>query len=142
MAKSNTIKKQSKLEYDRFFIVPEALILKIGYEESLILSRIEYWLGVCGKSILNERGLWIYNSQNEWKKQFAFLSLYKIKKIIKSLEMKGLLISKKVNAKKCNHTKWYSIDFHKLNDLLTHSKSMNLIDKKISPKATNRLVEK
>ena len=123
---------------DKFFLIPEALSAKIGYEESLILTRIQYWVGVCGKSLANENGLWIYNSQNEWKKQFPFFSLYKIKKIIRSLEGKGILISKKANAKKCNHTKWYSIDFDKLNDLVKPVKSMC---KKIYSKSTNRLVE-
>jgi hypothetical protein len=62
-------------------------------------------------------GKWIYNSLNEWHKQFNYWSLSTLRRTIKSLEDSGILISKKINANKWNHTKWYSINFNKINEL-------------------------
>ena len=81
-------------------LVFKELALEIGLEESIVLKQIEYWISKCGKHILNEPGLWIYNSINEWHKQFSYWSLSKLRRILSSLEKNGILLSKKVNAKK------------------------------------------
>jgi len=136
-----TLKKigaNSSFSKDKFYLVPESLSLIIGYEESIVLTRIQYWINVCGKHLPDHDGLWVYNSQISWKKQFPFFSLYKIKKIIYFLQDSGILISKKVNAKKWNHTKWYTINCDKLSSLFKVSKSN---DRKILSKSTNQLAE-
>ena len=117
----NVLKNSDKSK--NFFIIPESLSQIIGYEESLVLTRIKYWIKVCGKTLSDNQGLWIYNSQKQWQEQFQCFSLYKIKKIIYSLEERRLLLSKKVNAKKWNHTKWYSINEEKYNELIKDIKS-------------------
>ena len=121
----------------RFFQVPES-ICHIGYEKALVLTRIQYWIKVSGHEVEGEEGLWIYNSIKKWQEQFSFFSQYKIKKIIASLEKDGLLISKKVNAKKCNHTKWYTIDLNRLSSIV---KPIEPGSKKNFSTLTNRLVE-
>ena len=85
MSTSNFIKKNILINIDQsnyFFTIPEFLSNKIGYEESLVLTRIKYWIKVCGKTLSDNQGLWVYNSQKQWQKQFQCFSLYKIKKII------------------------------------------------------------
>ena len=49
---------------------------------------------------------------------------------IKSLENLGLIKSAKVNSKKWNQTKWYSIDYHEYNKLLEdrYSNSPSSVD--------------
>jgi hypothetical protein len=121
-----------------FFIIPESLSQKIGYEESLVLTRIKYWIKVCGKTLSDNQGLWIYNSQKQWQEQFQCFSLYKIKKIIYSLEIRGLLLSKKINAKKWNHTKWYSINEEEYNKL---TKTINSADNNKILSIKNRPIE-
>lgn len=117
-------------------LVFKELALEIGLEESIVLKQIEYWISKCGKHILNEPGLWIYNSINEWHKQFSYWSLSKLRRILSSLEKNGILLSKKVNAKKWNHTKWYSIDNVKYNLLTT-----KVTKKHGKEKRTNRFVQ-
>jgi nucleoside-diphosphate-sugar epimerase len=47
-----------------------------------------------------------------------------LRKTIKTLEDTGLIKSVKINARKWNHTKWYTIDLKKYNSLITmHSES-------------------
>ena len=93
----------------------------ITLNESILLNQIEYWISKCGRIINNLDGKWIYNSLNEWHKQFNYWSLSTLRRTIKSLEKSGILISRKINAKKWNHTKWYSIDYNKLNQLIKHT---------------------
>jgi hypothetical protein len=93
----------------------------VGKNESILLNQINYWLSKCGREINGLNGLWIYNSLNEWHKQFNYWSLSTLRRTIKSLEKYGVLISKKINARKWNHTKWYSIDYNKLKQLTKYS---------------------
>ena len=103
--------------------------LFIDYNESqfTFINKLLYWLDKSGKEIEDLQGKWIYNTISSWKKQFTFWSESKIRRIIKSLEEKGILISHKRHAKQWNHTKWYSIDFHKLSELLKSSDNKQLI---------------
>ena len=93
----------------------------VGKNESIMLNQINYWLSKCGRNIDRLHGKWIYNSLNEWHKQFNYWSLSTLRRTIKSLEDSGILVSKKINANKWNHTKWYSIDYNKLNKLIKYT---------------------
>ncbi len=108
--------------------------LKIGLEYSVFLNQIYYWISKCGKQIDGTPGKWIYNSLNDWHKQFSFWSLSKLRRIIKNLENKRILISKKINSKKWNQTKWYSINLEEYNKLFDNE---DLLDKK----RTDRFVQ-
>ena len=59
----------------------------------------------------------MYNTYEEWRKQLPFWSVSTIKRTIHSLEMKGLLLSDNFNEMKMDKTKWYSIDYDKLQEL-------------------------
>jgi hypothetical protein len=116
MRKINTTKNIRSLT-----IFDKRITSTITLNESLLLNQIEYWIYKCGRNIGNLDGKWIYNSLNEWHKQFNYWSLSTLRRTIKSLEKSGILISRKINAKKWNHTKWYSIDYNKLNQLIKHT---------------------
>ena len=90
----------------------------IGQNESILLNQILYWLSKCGRKIAGQEEKWIYNSLAEWHKQFSYWSMYKLRKTIKSLEDLGLIKSIKVNARKWNHTKWYTVDYRQYKNLL------------------------
>merc|ERR1712208_283304 len=49
--------------------------------------------------------------------------MYKLRKTIKSLEDLGLIKSIKVNAKRWNHTKWYTVNHSEYNKLLKKLKN-------------------
>ena len=101
----------------------------IGESESILLNQLEYWISKCGRDIDNLDGKWIYNSYKKWSEQFTYWSTSKLRRTIKSLENIGLIKSTKVNSKKWNQTKWYSIDYHEYNKLLEDRPSNSLSSK-------------
>ena len=96
--------EEKQRSFHKHIIIPEIAEV-IGLEESIVLQQIRYWISKCGKELLGENGLWIYNSAEEWHQQFSYWSLSTVRRVFKSLEKRGLILSKKVNAKKWNHTK-------------------------------------
>ena len=99
----------------------------IGESESILLNQLEYWISKCGRDIDNLDGKWIYNSYKKWSEQFTYWSSSKLRRTIRSLENLGLIKSAKVNSKKWNQTKWYSINYNEYDKLLgiTNSTSSN-----------------
>ena len=108
-----------------------------GSRKAHFINRLIYWLSKCGRNINGLSGNWIYNPTHEWANQLN-CSISTIKRLIKSLEEQGVIISKKVNAKKYNQTKWYSLNFNLLNNILT---SQDTKDNTVKNKWTNRLVQ-
>lgn len=94
-------------------IIP-SLAVKIGLNEAVVLQQIHYWLGISKHHI--EGRTWVYNTYEEWQKQLPFWSVSTIKRTIRSLEMLGLLLSENWNQMKMDKTKWYSIDYEKLQE--------------------------
>lgn len=129
-----------RTEYCPQLIIPE-LAKSVGLEEAIVIQQLHYWLHNSGK--LFEDTLWIYNSFNEWSKQFAYWSISKIKRVFYSLEAKGLIISKKLNASKHDHTKWYTIEYNKVLSLLPKSSIVRKKKASVSPKEkmNNRLYQ-
>ena len=105
----------------KIHILNSTLLKVFGKNEALLLSQVIFWVSKCGRDIDGLNGKWIYNSLNEWNKQFNYWSKSTLRRTIKSLEDSGVLISKKINACKWNHTKWYSINFNKLKKLTNNS---------------------
>ncbi len=94
-------------------IIP-SLAAKIGLNEAVVLQQIHYWLGISKHNM--EGRTWVYNTYEEWQKQLPFWSVSTIKRTIRSLEMLGLLLSENWNQMKMDKTKWYSIDYEKLQE--------------------------
>lgn len=93
-------------------MVLPALAAAIGLNEAIILQQMHYWL----EKSTNEREghRWVYNSYPQWQKQFPFWGLNTIKRAIYKLEEEGLLITSNFNAHKMDKTKWYRIDYDRL----------------------------
>ena len=70
-----------------------------GVNESIALQQLYYW------HTKYSFQKWIYNSYEEWQKQFAFWSIRTIRRIFTSLEKQGLIKSKR--SKSC---KFYKLD--------------------------------
>lgn len=95
-------------------IIP-SLAVKMGLNESVVLQQIHYWLQTSSHVIEGRK--WIYNSYKEWQKQMPFWSATTLKRIIRSLEEQGFLISANWNKLKMDKTKWYTIDYQRLESL-------------------------
>jgi uncharacterized phage protein (TIGR02220 family) len=95
-------------------IIP-SLAVKIGLNEAVVLQQIHYW--VTSSTHLIEGRKWIFNTYKEWQKQLPFWSESTIKRTIHSLEDQGFLISENWNQSKMDKTKWYTIDYQRVEGL-------------------------
>src|SRR5690625_929921 len=97
-------------------LVLPSLAKEIGLNEALVLQQIQYWLG---KKLNYEDGrYWVYNTYEGWAEQFPFWSVSTIRRILGKLEKDGLVISGNYNKMGADRTKWYSIDYEKLSELV------------------------
>ena len=101
------------------FIVKPELAKLVGFETAGFFHRIEYWISKSGKKIDNNE--WIYNSLEEWQRQFSFWSISKIRRIINSLKKHDLILTKKINSKCGNHVMWYAINLKTLHSIVGSS---------------------
>jgi DNA-binding GntR family transcriptional regulator len=125
--------EKEQIEYSYF-----ELERVFGARKASFINKLNYWLNKCGRNIEDSEAKWIYNTIKDWAEQFNW-SVSTLKRIVYSLEEEGIITSKKINARKWNHTKWYSIDYNKLNSFLSVDKELrNYSDKK----RANRLAQK
>ena len=88
------------------------LAVRVGLKEAIVLQQFHYWLQRSGN---NRDGYkWIYNSYDEWHKQFPFFSKVTLRRTINSLEKQGYLISGNYNKAGFDKTKWYRIDYQRM----------------------------
>ena len=108
-----------------------SLACLVGINGAIILQQMQYWINVSEHKI--EGYAWIYNSYDKWAKQFKWLNLRSVQKHILALERGGFLISKQFRYKTRNNTKWYRIDYDRLNEeyqrLIDCEKSNSLLPK-------------
>ncbi|MFC4322614.1 DnaD domain-containing protein [Litchfieldia salsa] len=119
-------------------LVFPSLANKIGLNESIILQQMHYWLE---KSTNNHDSYkWVYNSYEDWAKQFPFWSISTIRRTITKLESLGLVISGNFNKMKIDNTKWYRINYRKLEELANEAKQLaqpdNLVGPDVQPEQT------
>ncbi|RHW32859.1 replication protein [Neobacillus notoginsengisoli] len=100
---------------ERPIMVTPALAVKIGLNEAIVLQQIHYWL--TKELHLIDGRSWIYNTYKEWNEQLPFWSESTIKRVFKTLEDLGYVVSGNFNRSKMDQTKWYTIDYEKLKEL-------------------------
>ena len=89
-----------------------SLAKSIGLNEAIVLQQIHYWLRKSNN--VKDGHKWIYNSMPNWQKQFNFWSLPTVKRVFRSLEKQGLIITANYNKAGFDKTKWYRINYEKL----------------------------
>lgn len=96
------------------------LAKEIGINEAIVLQQIHYWLTINQKANNNfKKGrYWIYNTYKDWQEDsFPFWSTRTISRIIKSLEEENYILTDNFNKTGFDKTKWYSINYGKLNKI-------------------------
>ncbi|AKM19831.1 Replication initiation and membrane attachment [Geobacillus sp. 12AMOR1] len=93
-------------------IILPSLAKEIGLNEAIILQQLHYWLQESQN--IRDGYKWVYNTYEDWQKQFPFWSKNTIIRAIKSLEKKGLIVTGNYNKLAIDNTKWYRIDYEKL----------------------------
>ncbi|MDR6999693.1 DnaD domain protein [Neobacillus niacini] len=103
------------LVYENLMIVSPSLANRIGLNEAIVLQQLHYWVNKSTHIIEGRK--WIYNTYNDWQEQFSFWSLSTIKRVFRSLADQGFLLSGNWNKSKMDKTKWYTIDYERLEAL-------------------------
>lgn len=107
----------SKLLLDEhpLMVMPQ-LAKAIGLNEAIILQQIHYWNEINKKTKNNFKDgyYWTFNSYEGWCEQFPFWSESTIKRAMKNLEKLEVVIVGNYNRIKIDRTKWYRIDYKKL----------------------------
>jgi hypothetical protein len=97
-------------------LVLPSLATVVGLNEAIFLQQLHYWLLHSGKE--RDGRKWVYNTYDEWHAQLPFWSVRTIRRIVGGLEGQKLVLSTtRYNQQKVDQTKWYSLDYHALDDL-------------------------
>lgn len=91
------------------------LACQVGLNEAIVLQQFKYWLDRSNN--IEDGHKWIYNSYQEWNKQFPFWGKNTLVRAINNLEKEGLLVSGNFNKAKFDKTKWYRINYDRLDEL-------------------------
>lgn len=93
-------------------LVLPSLAKLIGLNESLVLQQLHYWLENPKTGVTRDGFKWIYNTYGDWQgDSFPFWSLSTIERAFRSLEKRGLVISKQLDSKKHDQRKYYRINY-------------------------------
>jgi hypothetical protein len=89
----------------------------IGVNEAIVIHRLDYWIGRT-KHRFDGRA-WVYNTYESWQEQFSFWSRRTIQATFRRLERLGIVESSQAhNRSRWDKTKWYTIDYARLSELV------------------------
>ena len=91
-----------------------SLACLVGLTGAVILQQIHWWSGISEHRM--EGYIWVYNSYQNWTKQFRWLTARALQKQILQLEKSGYLISKCFVYHGRGRTKWYRVNYEHLNN--------------------------
>lgn len=92
----------------------------IGLNEAIFVQQLHYLLNFSRHQV--EGKSWVYNTLGDWQAIFPFWSLKTVQRIVKNVEEQGIVLSTdKFNKMKMDKTKWYSIDYQKLEEIAGQS---------------------
>lgn len=90
-----------------------SLAKEVGLNESIMLQQMHYWLLKSTHEFNQE--YWFYKTLDEWQLEFPFWSTMTIRRILGNLEKKKLVKVGNFNKKKFDKTKWYTINYERVN---------------------------
>ncbi|MEK4129118.1 conserved phage C-terminal domain-containing protein [Solibacillus sp. FSL W8-0474] len=102
---------------DRQLFVSQSLAARIGVEEALFLQQLHYQLQTQGME--KDGHIWYRQTYQGWANQCFYWSITKVKRLITKLEHYEIIISSnKFNRFNTDRSKWYRIDYGKIDELL------------------------
>lgn len=109
------------IDKDNILLISKELVRVLGdLNEAIILNQLHYWIEInkkANKNLYDEK-YWVFNTYKAWKERdFDFWSEDTIKRAFGRLESKGVVISANYNKYAMDKTKWYTIDYDKLQEL-------------------------
>ena len=118
-----------------------SLAQKIGLGEAIVLQQVHYWLHpkFQTQDKCFEGRAWVYNTYEGWQSQFPFWGEKTIRRVIGSLEERGLLLSfVKTGFQK---VKYYTIDYDRLQDFEDESMPQSRKNNDIAPSGQNDQID-
>lgn len=97
-------------------VLPE-LAEHLGLNQALFLQQLHYWTEKSDNWRDGYR--WVYNTYDDWQKQFKFWSARTVWAVIKKLEDQGIVVSGNFNKLPADRTKWYRIDYVKFEEAIS-----------------------
>jgi hypothetical protein len=89
----------------------------IGVNEAIVIHRLDYWLGRTKHHF--DGCAWVYNTYESWQDQLPFWSRRTIQATFRRLERLGIVESSQAhNRSRWDKTKWYTIDYNRLSELV------------------------
>lgn len=117
------IKTTSNLLFNEEPLVINKMSARVlGLNESIVLQQVHYWLEINRKAKINfhDNRTWTYNSIAKWQKEnFDFWSVDTVKRTFAKLVKRKILLTGNYNEYKYDKTIWYTIDYEKLDNLLS-----------------------
>ena len=113
-----------------------SLAMQVGLNEAMVLQQLHFRSLISNN--VRDGYKWVYKTYDEWKnEEFPFWSVDTIKRAIRRLEVKGFIIATaSYNRMKMDKTKWYRIDYQKL-QLLTEQYAIVATAKSAEEEAQN-----
>jgi hypothetical protein len=98
------------------------LAAKIGLNEAIALQQLHYWLIHTNRdgertAHFRDGRWWVYNSYEQWQRQFPFWSARTVRRVFTSLESKRVALSEQLDLNERDARKWYTIDYEALESL-------------------------
>lgn len=95
----------------RPLVINPELAERIGLNEAIILQQLKYWLNETDSGVDHDGKRWVYNTLDQWQKQFPFWSVDTVKRALASLHKQGLVHVEKLAKAKHDHTNYYTINY-------------------------------
>lgn len=95
----------------RPLVINPQLAERIGLNEAIVLQQLKYWLNETESGVEHEGRRWVYNTVEQWQKQFPFWSADTVKRALTSLQKQGLVMVEKLAKAKHDQTNHYTINY-------------------------------
>jgi len=94
---------------EHHFNVEEAQ--KYGIEEAIIIYNLRFWLfkNRANKKHEHDGYYWTYNSSRAFAEIFPYMSPHKVQKLLRKLELAGVIICGNYNKSSYDRTKWFTL---------------------------------
>lgn len=81
-----------------------------GVDESIMIANLQFWIrkNEANGKHFHEGRFWTYNSIDAFTKLFPFWTARQIRRILKSLEEKGVIVTGNYNTSAYDRTTWYA----------------------------------
>lgn len=95
----------------RPLVINPQLAERIGLNEAIVLQQLKYWLNETESGVDHDGRRWVYNTVEQWQKQFPFWSQETVKRALSSLQKQGLVLVEKLAKAQHDHTNHYAINY-------------------------------